>query len=76
MGASYVFDEMLPTHPSQAGGVPDALRRTELFSHGGKFWLRIGPVGQEQPSSGHYTVELPREQLALLHGQLGAILAP
>ena len=64
MGANFLFDKMLPTSPEQ--GEPEDRRQLEVFWHGGKLWIRIGPLNQENAGSGRHTVEVPPEDVQSL----------
>ena len=60
MGANFHFDQMLPTISQEAAG-PDPKRQLELFTYGGKLFLRVGAANQENSGLGRYTVELSQE---------------
>ena len=42
MGANFSFDKMLPTVSPEAPGASNPLRQLELFTNGGKIFLRLG----------------------------------
>jgi hypothetical protein len=61
MGANFHFGEMLPTVATEAQGLANPRRQLELFTHGGKIWLRMGPLNRENSGTERYTVELSPE---------------
>lgn len=73
MGANFTFNEMLPTHAVEANGRHDARRQLEVFTHGGKNWLRLGAVNHQDSGVERYTVELPPVQLNDLIAGLEAL---
>lgn len=70
MGANFSFDEMLPTVVQEAPGVLNPKRQLELFTHGGKIFLRTGPVNGENSGTNRYTVELNPQSAAELAASL------
>lgn len=66
MGANILFDEMLPAPAQEAPGLADPQRQLEVFQHGGKMWLRIGPLNEQNSGANRYTVELSDETREIL----------
>lgn len=58
MGANFLFNKMLPTVQAEAPEVIRPKRQLEVFTLGGKTYLRIGPVGSEDSGDGRATVEI------------------
>jgi hypothetical protein len=69
MGANFHFDKMLPTVSTEAAG-PDPKRQLELFTYGGKLFLRVGPPNKEHSGTERYTVELSQENALELASEL------
>jgi hypothetical protein len=69
MGATFYFDKMLPTVSPEVPG-PNPTRQLELFTLGGKKFIRIGPPNEEHSGVGRYTVELRQEDGLELARQL------
>lgn len=69
MGANFYFDAMLPTVTSEAQGT-NPKRQLELFTHGWKIYLRIGPPNSENSGVDRYTVELSGENARELASSL------
>jgi len=76
MGANFSFDEMLPTVGPEAPGVPNPKRQLQLFTHGGKIFLRVGAVNREDAGTDRYTVELSPENAADLASSLELLARP
>jgi hypothetical protein len=66
MGANIKFGEMLPTVIDGGPTPSGAKRQLELFTHGGKTFLRMGPLNEEHAGLNRYTVELTEKMLAAL----------
>jgi hypothetical protein len=66
MGAGFKFDEMLPAVLDGGPGrtPPGARRQLQLFTDGGKAFLRLGPLDKEDAGTDRYTVELSDKALA------------
>ncbi|NPT44367.1 hypothetical protein GNZ12_24255 [Paraburkholderia sp. 1N] len=58
MGANIKFSRMLATVTSEAPGKANPKRQVEVFTQGGKTFLRIGPVDIEHAGEGRATVEI------------------
>lgn len=68
MGANFYFDKMLPTAGPETK--PGDQRQLEVFTLGGKVFVRIGPLNQENDGLNRYTVEVPPEALSMLRESL------
>lgn len=73
MGANFHFEEKLPTVAAEAPGVPNPWRQFQLFTHGGKIFLRSGPVNREDAGTDRHTVELSPELAIELASALNAL---
>ena len=62
MGAKPLFEKMLPVPVSE--GKDADRRQLELFQHGGRTWLRMGPLNGQYAGFDRYTVEIPPEVAA------------
>ncbi len=58
MGAVFQFDRMLPTVQAESANIQNAKRQVEVFTHGGKLFLRVGHVGSENSGENRHTVQL------------------
>jgi hypothetical protein len=62
MGANFQFDEMLPGIQNEnKDQTADLRRQVEVYTHGQKLFLRVGPIGSENSGVDRYTVELTKE---------------
>lgn len=73
MGANFSFDKMLPTVSPEAPGASNPLRQLELFTNGGKIFLRLGAVNQENSGTDRYTVEISLEAATELASSLQSL---
>lgn len=73
MGATFYFDHMLPCPPNEAPQLKNPKRQLELFTHGGKLWLRIGDVNKRDFGENLRTVELTSRMAAELAEQLESL---
>ena len=62
MGAISYYDAMqtVPKHDEVTDKRPE--RQLEVFTHGGKLYLRVGPIGEENAGSDQYTVSFSAAQ--------------
>ena len=75
MGAIFYFAELLPCPPNEAPKTKNPKRQLELFTHGGKLWLRMGDVNKRDFGENLRTVELTWRKAAELAEQLGSFSA-
>lgn len=63
MGANFFFNKMLPAVQQEGQFTKEPKRQLEVFTHGGKTFIRVGPVNQEDSGINRYTVEIPQEDV-------------
>ncbi|QRF90273.1 hypothetical protein CLH39_08555 [Alcaligenes faecalis] len=68
MGANFFFDRMLPAEGPETK--PGDKRQLEVFTLGGKVFIRVGSINQENDGLNRYTVEVPPEALSRLRDSL------
>jgi len=60
MGSINYFDKMLPTVEYEAINIKNPERQLEVFTTGGKLFLRIGKVNSENTGDNCYTIQLSK----------------
>lgn len=68
MGANLFFDRMLPAEGPETK--PGDQRQLEVFTLGGKVFVRIGPLNEENAGLNRYTVEVTPAALKALQESL------